>query len=199
VAVAAITRRIPGHADHRPITAVLRHTTGDMRMVMLHSDMGEIWQRSRILAGEVTGVKIVSDRMWRDLEQPFEMLDALDEGAIGLIVLQIADVVTRGGILSLRETEGVLQLTATSQAGDGAWLGKLDGRGSVTARAAQKKLPPQYHPGHRIVAAHMDGSVMGQKTIGSAGEAMHRIVLFVGNRFLAQVPTGHASGRAARR
>jgi hypothetical protein len=101
VAVAPITRPVPSYADHWPLAAILRHTTGDVRMVMLNSDMWEPFQRPCIVAGEVPRMKIIGDGLRDDFEEPFEVLDALDEGAIRLIVLQLADVVAQEGKLSL--------------------------------------------------------------------------------------------------
>ena len=40
-AVGPVTRSVPGHADDRPFTAVLRHTAGDVRVMVLDGDTGQ--------------------------------------------------------------------------------------------------------------------------------------------------------------
>ena len=60
-------------------------------------------------------MQVVRHDLRVDVEQPAEMLDALGEGAQGLGVLQVADVVRDEGVAVPGQAERVLQLGAAGQ------------------------------------------------------------------------------------
>ena len=98
-----------------PFAAMLRQTTGDVRMMMLHSNVGQSLKSKGILAREIPGMQVVCHRLRDNVKKLFEVRDALNEGAISLVVFQVTDVVAQEGILPPGQTKGVLQLAAAGE------------------------------------------------------------------------------------
>src|SRR5712691_11094447 len=126
MAIRAISRAVPGYANRRPFAAMLRQTTGDVRMMMLHRNVGQSLESKGVLAREIPGMQVVCHRLRDNVKKLFEVRDALNEGAIGLVVFQVADVVAQEGILPPGQTEGVLQMAATGEDGHDTRRGKAD-------------------------------------------------------------------------
>ena len=95
--VGPVTSSIEDHADGRTTLAVLGETRRQVGMVMLHADQRHAVALERVRRREVVRVKVVSDDLGRDGEEPLEMRDPLGEGSQRLEVLEIADVVAEPG------------------------------------------------------------------------------------------------------
>ena len=82
-----------------PAMRILRHATHDVRMVMLHRD-----QRHRLLhrplRRHISGMKIVSDDFWLDLESPLQMLQCLDEKFQARKIFKVPKMLALVGIFS---------------------------------------------------------------------------------------------------
>jgi len=137
--VLAVARAVEGHADDAPLQAVLGHTTGDVGVVVLHSDKRLSAAASRrpsvrpsplahclllgIFCRKIIGMHVVSDDPWIHLEEPLEVLDGGFVGPQGLQVLHVADVLAQEGVGVFGEAEGVLELGPAGQ-----YLLKLEGK-----------------------------------------------------------------------
>src|SRR5690349_22596817 len=96
---------------------MLDHAARDMRVVMLHADRGRSNLAESVLGGEIVGMKIVRDHAWFDIEQIFEMLDGFDKRVEGLVILEIANVMTQERMTIFAETKCVLQMPAAAEHG----------------------------------------------------------------------------------
>jgi hypothetical protein len=91
--VASVAAAIVDHAHGRALLAVLAEHGGEMGVVMLHPQELHPGTLQGVSGGEVVGVQIVHEHLGADGEQRFEVLRSPAEGAQGLPVAQIADVV----------------------------------------------------------------------------------------------------------
>src|SRR5919199_1077633 len=94
------------------------------------------------------------------------VLDPLPEGAQGLVVLQVPDVVAEEDVTLLGHTEGVLELASASQSVPAEALRYPQRRRRVAPGAPDRVRPLPRDPHHAIVAAHVDGSVVDQEEVG---------------------------------
>ena len=116
-AVEPVAETVEGHADRRPLHAVVGQAGGDVRVVVLDGDPLDAVQLERVLGRQVLRMEVVRDDLGGDVEQPAEVRDALGEGAQGLEILQVADVLREKGVAPAHQAEGVLQLAAARQDG----------------------------------------------------------------------------------
>ena len=130
-AISAVPCAVPGYANDRPCTSILRHATGNVGMMMLHRDAGQSLQGESILAGEVARMEIVGHHLGGDGEEFGEVLDTVHERAIRPVILQIANVVAQEGMLLPGQTERVLELSATGEDGAKAGRGQPQWEGGV--------------------------------------------------------------------
>src|SRR5208282_2315914 len=92
ISVSAITSSIQGESDHSTFEVVLRHTTCNVGVVVLHANQ----LRSALLlcpfGGEIVWVKVVGNDLWPDFENPREVLDGFVKKTITFDILQISNV-----------------------------------------------------------------------------------------------------------
>src|SRR5919199_4171686 len=99
----------------RPL--IVGQAAGDVGVVVLHAYAREpcFLQLAGVLGGEVLGVQVVGYQLRLHVEEPAVVLDPLPEGAQGLVVLQVPDVVAEEDVALLGHTEGVLELASAGQ------------------------------------------------------------------------------------
>src|SRR5262245_63933688 len=107
-AISAVPGPVPGHANDRSCTPILRHATGNVGMMMLHGDAGQSRQGEGILAREVARMEVIGHRLGSDSEELYEVLDTVYERAIRPVILQVANMMAQEGILLPGQTERVL-------------------------------------------------------------------------------------------
>src|SRR5208282_2218275 len=107
--VGAVASPIQGEPDHPAFKVILRHTTGNVRVVVLHANQLHSTLLQRPSGGEVVGMEVIGDDLRPDLENPLQMFDSFVEKTITFRVLQISDVLAQEGVLSFCEADGVLE------------------------------------------------------------------------------------------
>src|SRR5262249_20899746 len=114
-AVAPEARAVEGDADDRARKFVLRHATGEVRMVMLDCEKGASFLGrpfSRVAGRGVIGVQVVRQNLGSDGKQLLVERDVRLEGAVGGIMVEVAEVVAEKGLAVAAEGEGTLELPA---------------------------------------------------------------------------------------
>src|SRR5712691_9243835 len=79
MSVGAVASSIKGKSDDSTFEAILRHTTCNVGVVVLHSDQFRSALLLRPFGGEVIGVEVVGDDLRADFEDPLQMLDSFVE------------------------------------------------------------------------------------------------------------------------
>src|SRR5208337_3595381 len=92
IPVGAITSPIQGESDHSTFKVILRHTTCNVGVVVLHANQLRSALLQRPFSGEIVWVKVIGDDFWPYLENPLEVLDGFVEKTITLDVFQISNV-----------------------------------------------------------------------------------------------------------
>src|ERR687886_1746590 len=172
---------------------VVRQAAGDVRVVVLHAYAQEprLLQLAGVLGGEVLGVQVVGHQLRLHVEEPAVVLDPLPEGAQGLIVLQVPDVVAEEDVALLGHAEGVLELAPAGQSVPSEALHYPQRRWRVAPRAPDRvRLLPR-GPHHAIVAAHVDGPVVNQEEVGYVPKLAEGFLVPVGYRLVGAVAAGH--------
>ena len=113
-AVGSVAEAVVGDSQHRLGAAVLDHACRDVGVVMLHGDRRQVELR-RPLARQVLGVHVVGDDLGHDAVQARQMIDGLQERAIGGEVFEIADVVARHHPVVLGNADRALQFGADGE------------------------------------------------------------------------------------
>ena len=80
--IRAVAGSIEGETDHSAFKSVLRHTTCNVCVVVLHPDNPCSSLLPRPFRGEVVGVKVVGDDFRADFENPLQVPDCLVEKTI---------------------------------------------------------------------------------------------------------------------
>jgi hypothetical protein len=159
-------------------------------VVVLHALQFDPFQLQRVLGRQVLGVQVVGDHLGLDREQASEVPDPLGEGAEGLVVLQIADVMGDEGVAALGQAEGVLELGPAGQDVPRERPGQPERLGREPPRASQGQLAPPERPHHRVVGPDVDRAVVDQEPVGDPPEPLQRLVVPVGDRLVGHVPAG---------
>src|SRR5450759_3707327 len=115
MSVGAVASPIQCESDHPAFKVILRHTTGDVGVVVLHANQLRPTLLQRPLGGEVVGMKIVGDDLRLDFEDQLQMLDRFVEKTITFDVFQISDVLAQEGLISFGEADGVLEFASDGQ------------------------------------------------------------------------------------
>ena len=78
--IRAKSQAIHRHADDCALNVVVCHATGDVRVMMLHTDLRfDLVERQRVLGRQVFRVQIVSDHIRVKIEESLEVRDAVLE------------------------------------------------------------------------------------------------------------------------
>ena len=80
--VGAIASPIQGESDHPPFKVILRHTTGNVCVVVLHANQLHSTLLQCPSGGEVVGMEVIGDDLRPDFENPLQMLDGFMEKTI---------------------------------------------------------------------------------------------------------------------
>ena len=190
LAIGAISGAIERYADHLVREMVLRHATGDVRMVMLHADLVLHLEASanRVLmypgcrsCATARGVTRKSCLIWSSVSS---------KNSMRLVVFQIADVLAENGIVALREAERALQLATERQISSNSIPRSMVLR-RISARAAQHALAAFERADHGIVHTRLDVTVVDQKPVGDAAKSAHASSFAIDDWLLAEVAAGH--------
>src|ERR1700736_968911 len=94
---------------------MLGQHTGNVSMMMLHTDF--LWNVSikGIFCCQVFGMQIMSDSLRVDIEETLIVFNALTQRGQGLQILQITNVMTDKRLASLAQAKGVLQMTTAGK------------------------------------------------------------------------------------
>src|SRR5579862_137823 len=90
--VCAVASAVQSEADDFALDVVLRHTTRDMRMMVLYPDKLCPALLERPCCRKIIGMEIVGNDFRLDFQNSFEMVDGLAEKVVTLSVFQITDV-----------------------------------------------------------------------------------------------------------
>src|SRR5208283_215991 len=115
VPIGTVASPVKGKSDYATFKVILRHTTRNVRMVVLHTKQLHSTLLQRPFCGEVIGVEIVGDDLRPDLENPLKMPDGFVKKTIAFDVLQISDVLAQESVLSFCKADGVFQLASDRQ------------------------------------------------------------------------------------
>src|ERR687885_349642 len=175
----------------RPL--VVRQAAGDVRVVVLYTHRREpyLLQFASVLGGEVLGVQVVGYQLRLHVEEPAVVLDPLPEGAQGLVVLQVPDVVAEEDVALLGHAEGVLELAPAGQSVPAEALRYPQRRWSVAPGAPDRVRPLPRNPHHAIVAAHVDGPVVDQEEVGYVPKLLEGFLVQIGYGLIGAVAAGH--------
>src|ERR1035437_9159366 len=190
MSVGAVTSPIQCESDHPSFKMILRHATGDVRVVVLHANQLRSTLLQRPLGGEVVGMKIVGDDLRLDFENPLQMHDRFVEKSITFHVLQISDVLAQESVLSFGEADGVFEFASDGQHRRLIVLQENRYR-NKTAGTPQLPCDAASNSHHGIVAAQQDVTVMHQEVVGESVQSIHRFSILNCDRLLAQVAAGH--------
>src|SRR5438270_8507010 len=104
-------------------------------------------------------MQVVGYQLRLHVEEPAVVLDPLPEGAQGLVVLQVPDVVAEEDVALLSHTEGVLELSSAGQRVPAEALCHPQRRRRVTPGAPDRVHLLPRDPYNAVVTAHVDGPV----------------------------------------
>src|SRR5689334_2772732 len=114
--IQAKSEAVKRNSDQLAVDLVVSHAARDMRVMMLHRELGrQVREREREPGREILGMQIVSDHFRLDVEQVLVVFDSFGERLQRLEILEISDVMTHKRAVLARETKRVLQLRATCE------------------------------------------------------------------------------------
>src|SRR5262245_18277152 len=138
-AVGPVARPVEGNPDYRLNKAMLGHTTGHVRVVVLDGNRRpRTAVLPRVSCRGIIGVQIMDQELRPEIEKPLVMRDRFPEGPEGCVMVEIADVVAEERVMAPAEGDRRLELAAQ---GDGrhARLHRQGQRsGRIAARAANR-------------------------------------------------------------
>ncbi len=111
---------------------MIDHACGDVRVMVLHGH-GRHVEIDRELRRQILRVEVVRDHVGNDTVEVTEMIDRLNEGAVGREVLEVADVMARDHETATRHRDGVLELRTEREHLPPAQRRELDRLGCVPA------------------------------------------------------------------
>src|SRR5580704_6325296 len=191
--VVAISGAVEAHADDplRPFSS-LRKDGCDMGTMMLYGAGGGIATSRRVSGRAIFGMKIVDKQQFvpANFVHGDEIVDGLLKCLERLIVIQVTDVLTDERLAVDDERDGVFQLR--TQGENGAPRGKSgNSAGCITPSATQYHRTENSGTGNRVVDSPRDRTLADQKRIGNSGQALQRVVIFVGDGFTRSIGAGH--------
>src|SRR5262249_13112752 len=96
----------------------------------------------------------------------------------GVVMIEVADVMTEERIPIPAERESRLELSAERERRVGARDRQADRAGGIASRAPDGQLGPGDDPRDRVVAPQVDRPVVEEEEVGDAGESLrgaHRL------------------------
>ncbi len=189
-AVGAVPDAVEGQGHHPIGATVLDQARSHVRVVVLHPD-----QRQAEIVGhlgrQVLGVEVVGHRLRLDVVEVAEVVDRLEERLVRGEVLEIADVMARHDVLLARHGHRALELGAHGEDRTGRGTREANGGRRQAPRPTEHLDPPGDGPHHRVVAADVDRTVVGEQSVDQRAESLDRVLVGVGDGLVAQVAAGH--------
>ena len=130
-------------------------------------------------------MQVVRDQFGLHREQPLEVRDAVGEGAQGLVVAQVADVVRDPRAAVAGERERVLELGADRE--QRRRRRDRERRGDEPARAPHD--PPAAHDG--VVDPRVDRPVVQEEQVRDPAQPLQRVVVRERDRLVGHVAARH--------
>ena len=122
---------VEGDTDHGLFEPVIRHATGDVRLMMLHcQSRRRVGPFAAIASGRVVGMQVVDKQLRTKLEQPLIVGNGKNERAIGFIVVKVAQVVAQEGVSAAPRANVDLSCPPTASIGRGHGTTRSSGRGA---------------------------------------------------------------------
>ena len=193
--VRPVAQPVEGDAQHRSGAAVVDQARGDVGVVVLYGNRGQV-ELGGQFGREVLRVEIVGHHLGCHPAEVADVADGLEEGAVGGQVLQVAQVMTGYHRGPLDHRHRALQLGPQGQYGTSAAGGKVDGLGGIAAGSAENLGHIAAGPNDRVVAADVDGPIVGHDAVHHRAQSIDGVVVGIGDRLVGQVATGHDHGTA---
>ena len=190
-AVGAIAGAVVRHTDDGPVESMLRHGARDVRVMVLHGNELDAFERLREACGEIVGMQVVRNDARRDTDEVLQLLDARLERAQGLERLEVTDVRPEERAMSRSDADGVLELRADGEHRLGKAVLQLHSSGGIPAGAAEHRRDPGDHAHDRVVRARLDPAVVHQEDVGDLAETLEGLVVVDGHRLVGRVAGGH--------
>ncbi len=106
---------VKGNAYDGTAQTVLRHTTGDMCMMMLHPDFTFDLAPQCHLSAPVARVQIIRNHPWCNPKEMLHSVERLLEKLHSLVVLKVSDVLAQNCVMTFSQTKGTLQFCTEGQ------------------------------------------------------------------------------------
>jgi hypothetical protein len=162
-AVKPPTTAIPSDSEYGRGNVILRYARKDMGVVVL-----DCHNRSAlpvcILRGNVVGVEIAGNRVWRAIIECLEGLDHGYEGLVGSEAFKISDVLADEDLRPKRHGNGIFLMGPHGEH-RGDLLMELNGKGSKSARAPENEFSACHFAHDRVVDVTQNRSIVDKKEI----------------------------------
>src|SRR5437588_489331 len=109
--------------------------------------------------GGVVRVLIAHDPLWRNPDQSLVQCLVMLEGPVGVVVVEVAQVMAEERLATMAEGERRLELAPDGEDRPGAVERQRDRPRGVPAGPPHWQFDPVDHPGDRVVAADVDRAV----------------------------------------
>src|ERR1019366_4209538 len=97
----------------------------------------------------------------------------------------------------LPQTKRVFKVTTTSKQWHREICGERNRLWSIPPRTTEKLFTTSHNPHHRIIATHMNGTIMREYALCDRCQPSPRIIIPVSNRLITQIAARHHQyGRA---
>ncbi|CAN5655159.1 hypothetical protein BH20ACT2_BH20ACT2_15920 [soil metagenome] len=167
-----------------------------MGVVVLHPERRQV-EIERELGGEVLRMQVMDHQRRIDADEVTEVVHRLEEGLVGGEVLEIAEVVAGDHRRAVGDGHGALQLGAD---GEHRPPGRYRQRQRFRCEAPRSAQHLGTGPGgqagtgngshDRVVAANVDGPVVGEDGVDQRAEAGAGVVVLVSDGLVAHVAAG---------
>jgi hypothetical protein len=140
-------------------------------------------------------MEIVNEALRADVEKLLEEPEVPEERLLGLLVIEVPQVVADERPVSPPEGEGRLQMTSHGQGWSGEGIGESEGLRRVAPGPPDRRFRPLDHPGDRVVATDADRTIVDEESVGDARQLVDRPIV-ERDRLVRSVPARHDEGTA---
>ena len=142
-------------------------------------------------------MQVVGDDLGRDVVEPAQVIDGLQERLVRREVLEVTDVMAHHRVGPERHGDRRLELGSHGQDRPGRTPDERHRLGRHPPRAAEDLGPSITTGAHDgVVAPDVDRPIVTQHAVNEAGEAVARVVVRVGDGLVAEVAARHHEGSA---
>ena len=198
-AVGAVAGAVEGEAESGGGEAIFGEAGGDVGVVVLDADEGQVAGAGVVLGpggGEVLGMEVVGDGLGGELKGGLEVGEGVLEEFEGGALLEVAEVLALVGVGASGEGEDGLHLAA-----DGEQRRRVEGQGDgkrdVAAGAADELGLAGDDGGDGVVSALEDFAIVEEEAVGDAVEAGAGFVVVDTDGLVGEVGAGHDEGGEA--